>query len=164
MKIPRITEFDSCPCCKHKLKRIVEGRTFATPCRVDAYGHHFATGCMRDIRSDSGLPQGVQPHAIHDAIRTTLHRIAKHAMARSIQEPTGLLYVPGAANQVSPDLAVNFFTSDFVDMTYAIDVSVTCPFDGSKIMVMLRFQRTYMIVARPSIRPKRSTSTTICGH
>ncbi len=132
LKIPRITEFDNCPCCKHKLKRIVEARTFVTPCRVDAYGHHFATGCMRDVRSDSGLPQGVQPHAIHDAIRTTLHRIAKHAMARSIQEPTGLLYVPGAANQVRPDLAVNFFTSDFVDMTYAIDVSVTCPFDGSK--------------------------------
>ncbi len=125
LKIPTITEFDSCPCCKAKLKNNI-------PCKVDAYGHHFASGCMKDIKSNSGLSQGVQPHAIHDAIRTTLHRIAKHAMAKSIQEPTWLLYVEGAQNQLRADLAVNLLSSDFVNIIYAIDVAVTCPFDGAK--------------------------------
>ncbi len=62
----------------------------------------------------------------------TLHRIAKHAMARSIQEPKGLLFVPGATSQVRPDLGVNFLSSEFVDVTYAVDVTVTCPFNGSQ--------------------------------
>ena len=42
-----------------------------------------------------------------DAIRTTLHRIAKHALDKSYQEPKMLLYDPNAIKQLRPDLVIS---------------------------------------------------------
>ncbi len=129
LRIPFIREFDKCPCCQKKLKRIKNGQIY---CKVDAYGHHLSMGCRNDIRSTKGHSQGAQPHAIHDAIRSTLHRIAKHAMATSYQEPKGLLFVPGAAHQLRPDLEIRFSkSSQSEEITYAVDTSLVCPFKGS---------------------------------
>ena len=134
--IPKIVAFDTkCPCCKKPLRRLNGTNGPTQYCKVDPYGHHYISGCNKDIRSDGGHGQGAQPHAIHDAIRTTLHRIAKHALARSVEEPKHLLHIPGAATQLRPDLAVTFVTSDQVEVTYAVDVTITCPFDDSQIGV-----------------------------
>ena len=91
LKIPMIREFDHCPCCKRRLRKL-NGETVGKPCKVDGFGHHFASACMKDVKGDNGHMQGVQPHAIHDGLRSTLHRIAKHAMARSIEEDQHVFY------------------------------------------------------------------------
>ena len=94
-----IREFDHCPCCKRRLRKL-NGETVGKPCKVDGFGHHFASACMKDVKGDNGHMQGVQPHAIHDGLRSTLHRIAKHAMARSIEEDQHVLYTTEPATPV----------------------------------------------------------------
>jgi hypothetical protein len=120
MKIPYLDpELKSCPCCGKGTK-------------LDLFGHHYISGCKRDIRSGNGFGQGAQIHAVHDQLRYVLYRATKHANTRSVQEPVQLLYVPDADSQVRPDMHVKFAPiNTTVIKDYAIDLTVVCPFVGS---------------------------------
>ncbi len=121
MQIPYIdSELKSCACCGKGTK-------------LDPFGHHYISGCKRDIRSGNGFNQGAQIHAIHDQLRYVLYRATKHANTRSIQEPVQLLYVPNAVSQVRPDLHVKFAPINTTEpRDYAIDLTIVCPFHGSE--------------------------------
>ena len=104
---------------------------------MDPFGHHYISGCTKDIRSGNGFGQGAQNHAIHDQLRYVLYRATKHANTRSIQEPVQLLYVPKAKHQLRPDLHVTFTPDNTTDIRdYAVDLTVVCPFYGSKKSVL----------------------------
>ncbi len=77
--------------------------------------------------------QSAQPHAIHDVIRRTLYHLSTQAMViNAVQEPVKMLRVEGAANQLRPDLGITIPANNMRFVTYAVDISLVCPFKGSK--------------------------------
>lgn len=115
-----------CPCCQPR------GTNNTNVCKPDPYGHHYASACIRDVRSENGFGQAAQPHAIHDAIKRELKDIAVHAQSPCILEPQDLLFVQNSDNQVRPDMVMDIAVSNTTRMKHAIDVSIVCPFIGSK--------------------------------
>lgn len=122
LEIPMIQHSDHCTICKGTNKGI------------DKFGHHFLSGCLSDVKYNNNCAQGAQPHAIHDQIRRVLYHITRHASVnKSIQEPRYLLHDSKKnkkEHQLIPDLHVNF-PIDTHNKTFAVDLSITCPFDGS---------------------------------
>ena len=54
-------------------------------------------------------------------------------MTNSLQEPTKLLHDDNATSQLRPDLKVTFITDHQISTTFAVDVSLVSPFEGSYI-------------------------------
>jgi hypothetical protein len=128
LKIPIIHETEKCPICK---KKITKGPNRGTFCGVDSFGHHFISGCRKDVKNN-GFGQMSQPHAIHDQMRRSLYKITQHAMVKSVQEPKLLLYQPDAEKQVRLDLK-SVIPVNMVDVKFGVDVSMVGPFSGSRI-------------------------------
>ncbi len=125
LKIPLIHDMAHCPCCSNAQDQ-------QRQCKPDLYGHHFISACLKDITTAQGYGQAAQPHAIHDAIKLELKLIASHAQSPCILEPQDLLHNPDAATQIRPDMVMDIAASNMTHKKYAIDVSIVCPFDGSK--------------------------------
>lgn len=95
---------------------------------VDPYGHHYISACNCDVNQD-GHAQRTQPHAIHDQMRYTLYRIAKHAMTFAVEEPKRLFNIN---TDDKPDLLLQFAQDNVMNKKFAVDITITCPFFGSR--------------------------------
>ena len=90
--VPPINRHDVCPFCAK------DG------CFIDLTGHHFVSGCMKDVMGSNGKPLKAQRHSNHDFLRTTLYNRCKHAMTRAYEEPAGMFL--DAVKKDRPDLSV----------------------------------------------------------
>ncbi len=116
LDIPVIRDRELCPYCR---KRDVY---------IDRKGHHFATGCARDVEGSNGATIKAQRHANHDFLRHSLYNICRHSMSYSVEEPRHLFI--DADNRTRPDLLVAF-NKNLVTTNYALDLTIICPFDGA---------------------------------
>lgn len=114
---PLIDERQRCPLCSKQSSRI------------DKTGHHFVSGCARDVEGINGAVMKAQRHANHNHLRQALYLCCKHAMTHAQEEPGHLF--PGIEKALRPDLVVSFPVK--LEMkTFALDVTLVCPFDGSQ--------------------------------
>ncbi len=114
---PLIPEREHCPLCgKHD-------------CKIDKTGHHFISGCSREVEGVNGAAMRAQRHANHDHLRQTLYLCCKHAMTYAQEEPAHLF--PTADASLRPDLLVSF-PIDLENKTFALDVTLVCPFTGAQ--------------------------------
>lgn len=112
---PLIHERDHCPLCSKQTNRI------------DRTGHHFVSGCMREVEGINGTAMKAQRHANHNYIRQALYLCCKHAIAFAQEEPANLF--PQIQEELRPDLVTAFKVKDET-VTFALDVTLVCPFTG----------------------------------
>ena len=115
--VPPINRHDVCPFCAK------DG------CFIDLTGHHFVSGCMKDVMGSNGKPLKAQRHSNHDFLRTTLYNCCKHAMTRAYEEPAGMFL--DAVKKDRPDLSVEFPNAEGRLLRFAVDLTIVCPFEGS---------------------------------
>ena len=95
---------------------------------IDKKGHHFVSGCSRDVVAANGANLKAQRHATHDHVRHALFSCCKHAMTYAMEEPANMFI--DADNRTRPDLKVAF-SKNMVTTTFALDLTIVSPFEGT---------------------------------